>query len=335
MLRSCLYCHAPFSANDALEHFPVGPRLAFDPARGRLWVVCRLCGRWNLAPIEERWEALEELERLVRDRARLLIQTDNIGLLRAGELELVRVGRAELREEAWWRYGRILARRRVVSWVIGGVQVAAAAASFALTPAFAGSAASIVGSSAQWLRFGSTAWRGEVFCLSCGKPLRRLKFSAASKLVLVPGVDGMPALERECPSCTLRAREGTLRWTGADAQRMLRRILAYQNAAGASPKQIGHATGAVEAMGSPEGLVAHAMARRPKLSEFKERRYRTASLALEIAANDQIERRLLELEAKALELRWQEEESLAAIADGELTPLARLDSLVRRIRQRS
>ena len=34
---------------------PVGRRLAFDPAKGRLWVVCRSCERWNLTPLEERW----------------------------------------------------------------------------------------------------------------------------------------------------------------------------------------------------------------------------------------------------------------------------------------
>ena len=80
-------------------------------------------------------------------------------------------------------------------------------------------------------------------------------------------------------------------------------------------------------------MLAQATERRPKLKAFKDRRYRTASLALEIAANDDVERRLLELEAAALELRWKEEEALAAISDGELTPLARLDQLVRRIRR--
>jgi hypothetical protein len=49
---------------------------------------------------------------VTRDRARLLSQTDNIALLRAGPLEIVRVGRANLSEEAWWRYGRELTTRR-------------------------------------------------------------------------------------------------------------------------------------------------------------------------------------------------------------------------------
>ena len=112
MYTRCLVCAQPFEPNDQLAHLPLGTRLAFYPRRGRLWVVCRACRRWSLTPIEERWEALEELEKLSRDKARLLSQTDNIALLKAGPLEVVRVGKAELTEEAWWRYGRELVSRR-------------------------------------------------------------------------------------------------------------------------------------------------------------------------------------------------------------------------------
>jgi hypothetical protein len=48
------------------------------------------------------------------------------------------------------------------------------------------------------------------------------------------------------------------------------------------------------------------------------------SFALEIAANAEVERRLLELELEDLESRWREEEEIAAIADGILTPGPRL-----------
>ena len=90
----------------------MGRRVAYDPGRGRLWVICSTCKRWSLTPMEDRWEALEELEKLTTDKARLLSQTDNIALLRVGPLEVVRVGKAQLTEEAWWRYGRELASRR-------------------------------------------------------------------------------------------------------------------------------------------------------------------------------------------------------------------------------
>jgi hypothetical protein len=41
----------------------VGRRLAFDTEKGRLWVLCARCRSWNLAHLEERWEAVEEAER--------------------------------------------------------------------------------------------------------------------------------------------------------------------------------------------------------------------------------------------------------------------------------
>ena len=65
MYTRCLVCATAFEPNDQLEHLPNGQRVAFDPGRGRLWVVCPTCRRWSLAPIEDRWEALEELAEIV------------------------------------------------------------------------------------------------------------------------------------------------------------------------------------------------------------------------------------------------------------------------------
>ena len=112
MFTRCIFCHAPFPENGVFGRLPPGHRLAFDPGRGRLWVVCEGCHRWNLCPIEKRWEALHQLERMVRDKSRLVAETDNIVLLSAGELFLIRVGKAGLAEQAWWRYGRELNARR-------------------------------------------------------------------------------------------------------------------------------------------------------------------------------------------------------------------------------
>src|SRR5262245_21477235 len=63
MYSTCLFCNSELGRNEALEVFPVGRRLAFDARKGRLWVVCRKCERWNLTPLEERWEAIEQAER--------------------------------------------------------------------------------------------------------------------------------------------------------------------------------------------------------------------------------------------------------------------------------
>ena len=110
MYSTCLYCLAALGRNDALELFPVGRRLAFDPARGRLWAVCDHCSRWNLAPIDERWDAIDECERRYRSTHQRY-GTDNIGLaaLRDGT-EMVRIGPALRPEIAAWRYGARLLR---------------------------------------------------------------------------------------------------------------------------------------------------------------------------------------------------------------------------------
>ena len=110
MYSFCLFCSGPFARNETLEIFPVGRRLAFDPGRGRLWVICGWCDRWNLVPLDERWEAVEGCERLFR-ATRLRFSTANIGLAQIPpDLALVRIGAALKPEMAAWRYGRYLHR---------------------------------------------------------------------------------------------------------------------------------------------------------------------------------------------------------------------------------
>ena len=128
MYSTCLFCHTELGANEAVEHFPVGRRLAFDAAKGRLWVVCRKCERWNLTPIEERWEAIEECERSYRE-TKLRVSTDQIGLARLSEgLELVRIGKPQRPEFAAWRYGDQFGRRRR-KYIIQGAAIAVSALS--------------------------------------------------------------------------------------------------------------------------------------------------------------------------------------------------------------
>ena len=112
MYTTCLFCNNRLGKNEAVEHFPVGRRLAFDPAKGRLWVVCKQCERWNLTPLETRWEAIEEAERLFR-ASRLRASTDNIAMAQLSEgLQLVRIGKPPELEIAGWRYGDQFGRRR-------------------------------------------------------------------------------------------------------------------------------------------------------------------------------------------------------------------------------
>lgn len=48
MLKHCIFCGRPFGANSVVEDYAGADRIAFDPARGRLWSVCTACGRWSL-----------------------------------------------------------------------------------------------------------------------------------------------------------------------------------------------------------------------------------------------------------------------------------------------
>lgn len=110
MFSACLFCHTDLGANDTVDACPVGQRLAFDGKRGRLWVVCTHCGRWNLTPLEERWEPIERCEQLFRDTWQRYT-VENIGVARTkSRLELVRIGEALLPEVASWRYGARLQR---------------------------------------------------------------------------------------------------------------------------------------------------------------------------------------------------------------------------------
>ncbi|HEX8691514.1 MAG TPA: hypothetical protein VF746_03670 [Longimicrobium sp.] len=333
MYTRCTFCHAALAANQTLEHFQVGRKIAFDPARGRLWAICIACGRWNLAPIEERWEALDELERVAADRARLLSQTDNVALLRAEDLELVRVGRADLGEEAWWRYGRDLLARRKQSYVIQGLTVAGIVALSIATGGTGGlfyyGQTGIGISLARWWKFGSVAWRGETRCLQCGAELRQVRFGETKGLRLTSvGEEGM-VLRLHCPRCGSRRGDSSVEIAGLDAEHLLRRSLAWHHFHGASEKRIGEAARAIRQAGSVEAVTRMMAGRGLRLGVI-EKKDRTHAIALEIAVNEETERKLLQLELAELERRWKEEEEIAAIADRELSFLPGLDRILRR-----
>ena len=94
MYSTCLLCADSLGTNAVLETLPVGRRVAFDPAKGRLWVVCPGCARWNLVPFDSRFLAIEDCERHFRD-THVRFSTGTIGIARLPEgLELVRIGPA-------------------------------------------------------------------------------------------------------------------------------------------------------------------------------------------------------------------------------------------------
>ncbi|MFC1575860.1 hypothetical protein ACFL5A_04385 [Gemmatimonadota bacterium] len=338
MFKRCLVCTTPFPANESLEYFPTALRVAFDPGKGRLWAICKECKRWSLAPIEERWEALEELEKLTRDRARLLSQTENVALLRAGRLEIVRVGRANMAEQAWWRYGTELAKRRKRFKTLstaGAVGAGAAIWGGMATGGMSFIAAWIlwdnlpgkIPDAARWFRFGSDVWRGKTRCPRCGRVIRKVPYRRRDQLVLQHTDPSAPTtLSYRCPNCR-DFREGGLHLQGREAEHTLRRVLAYHHFDGASERIVTSATRLIQEAGSPDDLSRILLGDGKRLGDLG----RTGGIALEIAANERSEQRLLELELADLEAHWRTEEELAAIIDGELTPIPILESLRRKV----
>lgn len=342
MVRQCLLCDHTFDANESLEYLPRGSRVAYDPTKGRLWVICPGCKRWTLVPIESRWEALEELEKLTTDEARLLSQTENISLFRARRLEIVRVGRAQLPEEAWWRYGRELQERRdrfkklstvgavgagaaiAGSWATGGLSFMAAWFLWDRSP-------TLVTDGARWLRFGGKAWRGRRECQRCGHTFGGISYSDREGLILQPGRGRSgSAVVKRCPRCN-DAGEGGLHLQGLEGRTALRRLLAYHHFSGASERRVKEATRLIEVAGGPEQVATKIIRDGRRLGDLG----RIGSIALEIASNEERERQLLEMELAELERHWAEEEELAEIIDGELTPLPFVETLRRRITGRS
>lgn len=337
MFKRCLFCHEAFPANETLEHFPLGRRVAYDPDRGRLWAVCTSCRRWTLSPMEERWEALEELESRVTsqrpgpDAVRLLSRTEHVALFRTGRLDVVRVGSADRREEAWWRYGRSLVERRsrhiriaaAGAVVLGGLVVGGVAAGVGVAVLAQTGNLSLQAMNLYLKRggFGKVAWKGEAPCVRCGAVLRSIGFNEEQRLRLVHPEDEEDAgygLRVRCYRCGAASPEAGYRLEGLQAEHYLRRSLARKNAAGASEREVRSASRIIEEAGSPVHLLRAWAGGEKDFTTLG----RTERVALEIAANDDAERRLLELELAALETRWREEERLAAIIDGELTWVA-------------
>jgi hypothetical protein len=360
MYATCLFCHRGLGRNALLPPFPVGRRLAFDPARGRLWVVCERCHRWNLSPVEERWEAIEECERLFGETP-LRVSTDNVGLAELPEgLTLVRVGPAPRREIAAWRYGRLLRRHLRRSPL---AQAAGAAA-------------------ASVARVGGVAMRRAARLLELPVPAYdagtwlRVHLRPDRVLAVVPGpldeplsirVRHLESAELIRPEAgepwriVVRHDDGAVLSLAGDAGlRAAGRLLSALNGSGADGEHVRAAVRKVEDAGDPDGFFARiaelalrtswgrhpdaavaAGSLLPAVASDAERvalyltnrsfwgrgaigsEPRTSlprlplvdRLALEMAANEDAERRALQGELALLEQAWRDAEEIAAIAD--------------------
>ena len=309
MYSTCIFCHADLGANEALENFQVGRRLAFDLARGRLWVVCRRCGRWNLSPLEERWEAVEEMEKRFRE-TRLRVSTENIGLARLGEgTQLVRVG-APLRPElAAWRYGDRFGQRRRRALTRAGLGVGA------LGAIAVGGVAAGVSLGAFWW-FGQSLFRNAVYGspdtvvarVPTGAGPVEVKRKHLNRVQLLPG--GAHDWQLLLP---LRAEQ--LRLEGEDAVRAAGVLLPPMNRFAGSRREVDDAVRLLDEAGAPERAFSTAARLPGKRGMHLDDLDRSVRLALEMAAHEEAERQALEGELLELERAWREAEEIAAIAD--------------------
>lgn len=306
MYSDCLFCSAPFGRNDAIEGLQVGRRLAFDSARGRLWVVCRRCGRWNLTPIEDRWEPLDQCERSFRD-TRVRTSSTNIGLARLDDgAELIRIGAPLRNEFAAWRYGsRFLRRHR--QRALGRMRNAGLlVASLWRRPA---------------LRIGFE--RGEELVLSHRHVMRSRLIRDDESPEGWALVVGHLKERRSLRSIRIgrRFQEGSVTLTGAEARMAATMILPTLNAGGGNDGDVTEAVRWLEVAGGPERAIGtfarSGLVRPPLVSQLEpvSSMHPEVRLAVEMALHEEEERRALSGELSVLHWAWRHEERLAAIAD--------------------
>ncbi len=323
MYSTCIFCHASLGANESLERFPVGRRIAFDAAKGRLWVVCAVCRQWNLSPLDERWEAIEEAERLYRD-TRLRASTDEVGLARVRNgTELIRIGRPLRPEFAAWRYGDRfslrLRRYAVQSTIVGAGLVGLIAFGWMAGIGFTVLPSNLMthlmhraGTRRVIARFADAD--GPFTVTHWGARAGRIIEAPADPLgwqLTMPGLRANVAVGKFGRKSD--GNEPRITFAGAEAIEVARRVLPCINHVGARRSTVGDAVRLLEKGGDLNGTFLTAA--RIRVDPYLGGLPAETRLALEMAAHEDVERRALDGELAALEAAWKEAEEVAAIAD--------------------
>ncbi len=335
MYKTCMFCNRPLGENQVIETFPIGRRLAFDSSKGRLWVVCRKCERWNLSPIEERWEAVEECERTYEE-LRTRVSTENVGLGRHREgLTLVRIGVPLRPEFAAWRYGDQFGRRRrkailygaAGATVVGGILIGGVATGL-ISGALLGQSGNLVN---VWVN-ARTLVRTRA---PNGKVLKLKNPDLQKARIISAGPDD--------EDWTIEIKRGgkTRTWEGADAARLASLIVPAINRSGAKRSVVQDAVAEIEHLGHPTELLKRASMVGEgedgnlwtrdigdgSYRKIKEKHIglicklpKPTKLALEMALHEEQERRVLQGELWELEVAWRDAEEIAEISDNLLLP---------------
>ena len=315
MYAACLYCQSHLGRNELLPRFPVGDRIAFDSAKGRLWVICGSCARWNLSPLEERHESIDECERLFR-KTHIRISTPNIGLVELREgVSLIRIGKPLFPEFAAWRYGRRFRRRRMKTGLAAGTIITGALG------ATLGAVAAGFGGAAFVAAYGTALWlvdegpkRRPVTSFWMGDRLLHLKQDdAEATRVFSDGGPGRFGL-------ALHHTEGVELLRGPEVKRVLGYVIPTLSPFGGAQEEITSAIQLVDSAGSADVCVERTMERANRFGGWFSQFPVETRLALEMSLQEDGERRVLEGELETLERAWREAEQIAAIADALLLP---------------
>lgn len=324
MFRSCAFCNAAFDGDGGPSGLGVGRRLAFDEWKGRLWVVCPRCSRWNLTPFDDRLERIEAVARAA-SQGRIAASTEQVALIRWQRYDFVRVGKPPRVELATWRYGeRLRNRQRERMKVVVPLTIAAIGLGIAANVAAGGGFGVVVWNIHRiadgiYLRIvgGRKVMLGEPpICASCGTVME-LRARHVQHARVVPDRHAEMAVLLSCPRCR---REGA-QLTGAEAIQVLRQGLTYLNLTRAGRRKAEDAAREVDQVGGPDQLVRDIAKRELPLRALRPER----GLALEMAVDERAE-------VEELERQWREAEEIADIADGTLGTSAEIEEALRRLK---
>lgn len=311
-------------------------------------MVCVKCARWNLSPLEERWETIEDAERVYRE-TRTRVATDNVGSARLRDgTDLIRIGTPLRSEYAAWRYGDTFGRRRRRQLLIGASTVVAAGV---LGAGVVGGAWSMYGAAWGGALLSNAVWPVEFLIRKLntftvqspdGELLRLSRADLSMTTLAVGGFDGtrpgtisVHVNKREYSPFGVRDRTGkrvmmfdrSALFDGDDALRILPVLLTAKNRFTGSSNAVTAAVEILDAARSPHTLLA-------TMSDADRQRNRRGiiagppglmmlrnfrgpfRLALEMSLHEDAERRAFDGELHVLEQRWKEAEEIAAIADG-------------------
>lgn len=298
----------------------MGRRLAFDRAKGRLWVICTHCSRWNLTPLEERWEAIDACEKAYHDTPKR-VATEQIGLAKVDDgLALVRIGSPVFPEYASWRYGERFVQRRRRHLVMAGLGAAGAVGVIIAGPILAKALLGIGGGSWYWMYNVYSAQRKQA---RLRRPLGRIttpdgeivvKGKHAEQAHLLAG-GGKPLRIGIPPE---KKGHTDMLFAGDHARDFLRLALPHVNRAGSTAAEVAEGVQALDlANGHPDPLLsaqkilAGAGFAYSRLADLP----RTLSVGFEMSVMEAQERAWMETHLSLLLVAWKEADELASTAD--------------------